>query len=1377
MTRLRLLAVLFALGSTAALAGAPPYYVKKSVWQETLRASREALVKHEAEQAGKTIKPTKTPSASRGLALGAWYAVGPFVPPGNKKVFDHAFPPEKESALKGDEAAALLEGTNPQEALAHRYGKLRWKPQPRYQDGVVHSMNAPTNGSNYLYRTITAPKATTITGYFGSDDGIRAWLNGKVILSHDVPRGPGPNQDKAALKLHRGTNHLLLKIHNNGGGHGFYFHTKPNPVGGRRTRRDPRQMARDALWGLVESDFREPQARRQMAWERRDAIWNEDWKAGDVRDIAQRYVRATRLPSMAREAKTLAANVKAPADLEKVRTLYYHSLRVEEASGVVRDFNFKALRLAVADLTKTYPAKYTKGTSYLARLDALERQAVGLADAIGKGDKAATKKLADLGDALSALRSEALLANPLIDFDKLLLVKRGAGKLGLPQNWVTNASIGRTGYDNEIAVLSPVRPTGKLTTLYKPEKGAFVGDVDLHWDADRMMFSSIGPKGRWQVFEIKTDGTGLRQVNPGLEPDVDNFDPCYLPNGKVIFSSTRAFQGVPCVGGGAPVANLVLLDPKTGTERQLCFDQDQNWCPTVLNNGRVLYTRWEYSDTPHYFSRLLFHMSPDGSEQMEYAFSNSYWPNSTFYARPVPGHPTKVVAIISGHHGVPRMGQLLVYDPARGRHEDTGAVQLIPSDSKPPVDTIADGLVNGSWPRFLHPWPLSEKHILVSCQMTRSSPWALYLVDVFDNLLPIMELPGYALFEPVPVHKTTKPPVVPEKVDTTKDTAIVYLSDVYFGRGLVGVPRGTVKKLRVYEYHYGYNGMGGHIHIGIDGPWDVHRIHGTVPVFDDGSAIFEAPANIPIAVQPLDAEGKAVQVFRSWYTPVPGEVAMCVGCHERQNTTPPLRRTVASTHAPCKIEPWRGAARGFSFKREVQPVLDKHCAGCHSGKPRPDGKKLPNFADIGRGWRGFTNSYIALHPYVRRPGPESDYHLQKPCEWHADTSELIQMLRKGHHGVELTAEAWDRLVTWIDLNVPDHGTWGEHRGKSVERIAARRLAMRTKYANRPEDPEKYPTPPPERAAFVKPGPEPKPPPAPRLAGWPFDAAEARKRQEAAGLPAEIKLDLADGVAMDFVLVPAGKFVMGDTSGCPDEWPAAVVTIDEPFYLGKHEVTNAQFAAFDPAHDSGVISVFNKDQSNRGQAANREKQPVIRVTWKQAVAFCYWLGKKADRTATLPTEAQWEYACRAGTATAMNYGDLAADFGKLANLADQRLLSLCRRDSPKWIPVIASVSDGATVPVDAGRYQPNAWGLCDMHGNAAEWTLSLYRPYPCKPGDGRNDVEAEGYRVARGGSYYSRPKVARSAFRLRYRPWQPVHDVGFRVLLRPNGKKIAAARAR
>jgi len=1369
-----LVALSLSLACTASFAADPPYYVKKGTWQETMLASREGLVTYEAEQAGKATPDEKPVAAPSAIALDTWYMVGPFYPPGGGKDFALAFPPEKEPGLNApDQAIAELEGASATAALAKSYGKLRWRAMPQFRDGIPHDMSAGTNGSTYLYRTITVAKPTVMTGYFGSDDGMRAWLNGKLLISNDVPRGHAPNQDTAKLELKAGANHLMLKIHNNSGGHGFYFHTKPTPVGSN-SKQDPKQIARDGVWNLVARDFGDGSAPREMNWERQDGIWTADWTAGDLKELGGRYVKATRLPSLAKQAAAELAGVKAPADLARVREPYYHALRVEEASQLVKNFNFKALRLGIEDLTDSFPERYTKGKQYLAQLDALEKTAIEIAEAISKGDRAATKKLADLGDALNSLRYEALLAsNPLIDFDKLLLVKRSERNLGLPANWVTNASISSKGYDNEIAVLSPVGPNGKLTTLYKPENGAFVGDVDLHWDADRMLLSSLGANGRWQVFEIKADGTGLHQVNPGVEPDVDNFDACYVPGGKIILSSTRCFHGVPCVGGGSPVANLVLLDPKTGGERQLCFDQDQNWCPTVLNNGRVLYTRWEYSDTPHYFSRLLFHMNPDGTEQMEYAFSNSYWPNSTFYARPVPGHATKIAAIISGHHGVARMGQLLVYDPAKGRHEDEGAVQLIPSYSTPKVAHIADGLADPSWPKFLHPWPLSEKHILVSCKMTPQAPWALYLVDVFDNMLPIMELPGYALFEPVPLRKTQAPPIIPDKTDTSKDYATVYLNDIYFGRGLAGVPRGTVKKLRVYEVHYGYNGMGGHINIGIDGPWDVHRIHGTVPVFDDGSAIFKAPANIPISVQPLDAEGKAIQVFRSWYSAMPGEVAMCVGCHERQNTTPPLRRTVASTHAPTPIEPWHGAARGFSFPREVQPVLDKHCAGCHNGEKRADGKTLPNFADVAKGDRGFSKSYLALHPYVRRPGPESDYHLQVPYEWAADTSELVQMLKKGHKGVQLDAEAWDRLYTWIDLNVPCHGTWGEHRG-NIDKIVQRRLEMRTKYANRPENPEVYPTPAPERVAFVKPAPEPERKPlAEKVPGWPFDAAEAKKRQAAAGAEPELKVDLGDGATLDLALIPAGEFVMGSADGYPDEHPQARVKIDKPFYMARFEVTNAQYALFDPSHDSAYISVFNKDHSNRGQAVNREKQPVVRISWEKAMAFCYWLSAKTGRKFTLPTEAQWEYACRAGTDTPIYWGAVDTDFGKLANLADQRVNELCIRDSPKWIPAIMTVNDGSIVTDNVGKYTANPWGLYDMAGNAAEWTLTTYKPYPYNGADGRDSGEPEGRKVARGGSYYDRPQRARSAVRYDYAPWQRAHNVGFRIICPVEAKKLVS----
>jgi formylglycine-generating enzyme required for sulfatase activity len=252
--------------------------------------------------------------------------------------------------------------------------------------------------------------------------------------------------------------------------------------------------------------------------------------------------------------------------------------------------------------------------------------------------------------------------------------------------------------------------------------------------------------------------------------------------------------------------------------------------------------------------------------------------------------------------------------------------------------------------------------------------------------------------------------------------------------------------------------------------------------------------------------------------------------------------------------------------------------------------------------------------------------------------------------------------------------------------------------------------------------------------------------------------------MDLALIPGGTFIMGDANGCTDEMPLSKVKIEKPFWMGRCEVTNAQFARFDPAHDSAYISYYNKDQASRGLPVNRAAQPVVRVSWQRAMDYCRWLSQKTGEKFTLPSESQWEYACRAGTDTPLYYGNCSTDFGKLANLADAQVLSLCRRDSPKWIPAVASVNDGAVATEEVGHYAANAWGLHDMAGNAAEWTRSVYRPYPYRATDGREDPATEGTKVVRGGSFYDRPERARSGFRLNYQPWQQVYNVGFRVIM-------------
>jgi hypothetical protein len=244
-----------------------------------------------------------------------------------------------------------------------------------------------------------------------------------------------------------------------------------------------------------------------------------------------------------------------------------------------------------------------------------------------------------------------------------------------------------------------------------------------------------------------------------------------------------------------------------------------------------------------------------------------------------------------------------------------------------------------------------------------------------------------------------------------------------------------------------------------------------------------------VAVQPLDAEGKAVQLMRSWFTAMPGEPVSCVGCHEVQNSAPPNSNTMASQRPPSEITPWHGPARGFDFRREVQPVLDRHCLGCHNGRERPEARgtrpegkpssavpsplaprpaslaPIPDLTDrepvptmanknsYNLASR-FTPSYYELRKFVRTPTRESDLHLLPPWEFHADTTRLVQMLLKGHHDVRLDAEAWDRLVTWIDLNAPAHGTWTTICGPArVKHQWERRREMQKRYAGLGEDPE------------------------------------------------------------------------------------------------------------------------------------------------------------------------------------------------------------------------------------------------------------------------------------------------------------------------------------
>lgn len=1033
--------------------------------------------------------------------------------------------------------------------------------------------------------------------------------------------------------------------------------------------------------------------------------------------------------------------------------------------AMMKQVNLKTLIDAFNTYSDKYPESYTNKAEILADLNDAK---VRFADFIstGKGGKA-------LFEVYRKLQKKIILQHPAVDFDEILFVKRRTGTpQGLFINYMGNSGYKGAvnnhliGYDNVLMRAPLSQDDGEPTVL--KHSTAFLGDLCLNWDADKILLSSgkETPQTAWRLYEIDIDGKNFKDIYPSDDLLLDIYDGCYLPDGRIMTTSSAGFHGVPCDNGDDFVANMYLIDQERKNMRRLTFDQDMNWNPEVYPNGRVIFLRWEYADTAHYFSRILMTMNPDGTDQKEFYGSNSYWPNSIYYHQNIPGSSTKFVGVVSGHHGVKRKGELVMFDVSKGRHETSGAIHKFPFRGKKVENITKDHLVDNSKPFFLHPRPLNDELVLVAIQDDGTKNFRIAIVDVYDNILTLWDAPDAHFYEPIPIKKTKRPPQQPDRVDLTSLKSNIYMTNVYIGQDtLKDIPQGEVKKLLVYHFEYSPRNIGGHYSIGVEGPWDPRIIHGTVDVEDDGSVLFEVDANTPIATVPLDKDGRAIQMMRSWMVAMPGETLSCIGCHENQNLAAPTITTIAARKPPQQIKPWFGAKRGFAFDREVQPVLDAKCVGCHNGdisKKNAMGQPLPNLT-FRPGQNGFSGSYLDLHPYVRRNGPEGDYHILTPMEFHTTTSDLIQILEKGHHGVVLTDEELNRFDTWIDLNVPYFGTWTE-RGASKLMIAKRREYDRLTTNFNDFDPEAIINPYiPGSIKFQSPKVKPNYGTTPKLAKWPFDGATKQ------GVKQYIDLSIGHAPVLKAVKIPTGSFVMGSNSETAAEAPQSIVIIEKPFYMATTEVTIAQWREFDPTYKDPVYDMHWKDQVSRGYFMRDPQFPAIRISWDMAQAYCAWLSEKTGKKIRLPTEDEWEYACRAGTNTPMNYGDFNADFSKDANLADITFKEFAvygidpkpmRNPSPfyDFEKKDARFNDGVFHLARVGSFRPNAFGLYDMHGNVSEWTSSAWAPYPY-------NKNAQGDRkVLRGGSWYQRQIRATSAWRYGYKPWHKVYNAGIRLVI-------------
>lgn len=1058
----------------------------------------------------------------------------------------------------------------------------------------------------------------------------------------------------------------------------------------------------------------------------------------------------------------------------------------------LRLVNPPAMRRALADLEKMFPDRYPESDQLAQRIDALAKD---LPAVIKACQRSANPEALSKAKELLAFQRELLVErNPLVDFEQIMTIRRrsqGKGKridlghdLGLPTNSSANPQIFERNMnqkiDNEIVSFSLQDSFANHSVLYRPEHPAYVGDIDLNWDADKFLFSQGTPK-KWDLYELDLANPVPQKITTLPDADIDNFDGCYMANDDIAFMSTGCFKAIPCLYQNV-VANMFRLYRDSGEVRQLTFEQDQDYYPTMAPDGALLYLRWEYAGIAHFGARTLFKMNPDGTNQRPYIGRGEYWPNAIFYPRPCPGADGKVVGIVSGHHGVNRMGELVLFDA--NIEEPIQAVQRIPGYGKKIIPEIKDKLVDDSWPKFLHPIPLGwESHSESAAKFFLASAWlgpksssnfSIYLTDIYDNMVLLASDPDpeVALLEPVPIKKTERVPLIPDRINTESKEATVFIQDIHVGQGLKGLPRGSVKKLRVIEYHHAYRGMSAkRFQIGLDGPWDIQRILGTVDVEEDGSVLFKVPSNRPIALQPIAEEGDALALMRSWLTGMPGETVSCVGCHEEVYETPVNSGQVLALRSPPQeIQPWYGPPRGFSFDREVQPVLDHYCIGCHDGSESHgttvdlrtgERRRPPNSEKIKMGTLSFTPSYFELRKYVRGHTMEGDLRTLMPAEHRANTTRLVQMLKKGHHGVELDAEAWERLYAWIDLNTPCWGTWGEATELDEIPQKERRLAILNAHAGVEwDDPEAiYPV------TYTPQNPRPtteltkQPVSNVSCEGWPFNAAEAARRQ-ASGGPSSAEVNLQGYGTIRLKRIPAGQFVMGDPGGHPADQNLKVVSMDSDFWMAETEVSNALYSLFDAEHDSRLEPGDNSPfyQVDIGTPCNEPDQPVVRISQERAVAFCEWLSEQTGKTFRLPTESEWEYACRAGSDLPMWWGTPDADFTGYANLADNQLgraRGIYGGKSlrvPSWRPSVMELDDGHQVSAPVGAFAANAWGLYDMHGNVAEWTSS--------PVEGMDPD----LRIIRGGSWYNPPKQATAGHRMWYPKWQPVYDVGFRVVM-------------
>jgi hypothetical protein len=682
------------------------------------------------------------------------------------------------------------------------------------------------------------------------------------------------------------------------------------------------------------------------------------------------------------------------------------------------------LRAAIRDLAAAFPARYPRGQEFLTRLDRIHTAAE-----------------------LDSLRREALLANPLLCGQPLLFVVRRQYR---PDHHNT-ATMFQTGEINTGSFQGPgalkllrflpnpqgeTDPSTETTLIDLPEGVA--RDPEVSYDGQTILFAMRRDRrDDYHLYEIHADGGGLKQLTHGS--GVSDINPLYLPDGRVLFTSTR--EPKYCMCNRHIMGNLFTINADGTDLRQIGHSTLHEGHGAMLPDGRVIYDRWEYVDRNFGNAQGLWTCNPDGTNHAIYYGNNTASPGAKIQARPVPGGGL-VICTLSSCHDRP-WGALALLDRRLGTDGREPILRTWPANA---VDLVGHGNYDAFkvvQPKYEDPYPLSDKYFLCSRMTGQGEQTGIYLVDVFGNET-LVHAEGPGCFSPMPLAPRIRPPVIPSRIDPADREGYFYVADVYQGTGMEGISAGTVKRLRVVvspekRFWTGPCWDGG---TGAQAPgmgwndFNNKRILGSVPVEPDGSAYFAVPADTFVYFQLLDERGMMVQSMRSGTTVRPGERAGCAGCHEnRQKSVASCALPAAMRRQPSRLQPWHGPPRNFGYLAEVQPVLDRHCVACHDyGKPAA--KKLNLAGDLNA---CFNTSYVELRGknYVRVVGA-GPAQVQLPKTWGSHASPLVRVLLEGHgdaqidRQVKLDGESFDRIVTWIDINAPYYpeyagGSYRDHR--------------------------------------------------------------------------------------------------------------------------------------------------------------------------------------------------------------------------------------------------------------------------------------------------------------------------------------------------------------